>query len=356
MVKKVIFVSNFVGNGGAGRVMSLIANYFSENHINVTICSFSDDYDTYPINKNINNILMKPKYKRNNIAALKKIKRILLLRKVFRNNPGATIISFEYFVNMQTIIAAFLLKNRVIISERNDPSQLNKRKHMKIARDILYLFADLLVCQTKDAKHYFSKYIRKKTIIIPNPISSNLPERYTGIRKKEIVNFCRIEPQKNLSMMIDAFRLLQEEYPDYILSIYGDGSDRAKIFNYINKIHLSDKVKIHDFTFDIHSKIYNCSIFVSSSNYEGISNSMLEAMGMGLPSVVTDCPCGGARMFIKSYENGILVPVGDTKAFYLAMKYIIENPEEAEKMSEKATEIKEKLAPDKIYIKWMEVL
>lgn len=353
MVKNVIFVSNLVGNGGAGRVMSMIANYFSENHIDVTICSFSDTYDTYDMNKNIKSILIKPEIK---ISIFKKVKRIFLLRKVFKNNPSATIISFEYFVNMQTIIAAFFLKNKVIISERNDPRQLNKRKHMKIARDILYRFADILVCQTTDAKNYFPRFIKKKTTLIFNPILSNLPDRYTGIRKKEIVNFCRIEPQKNLKMMIDAFRFLHEKYPDYILSIYGDGSERVKLNQYINKIHLSEQVKIHDFTFDIHNRIYNCYMFVSSSNYEGISNSMLEAMGMGLPSVVTDCPCGGARMFIKSYENGILVPVGDTKAFYQAMKYMIENPKKAEKMSEKATEIKEKLAAHKIYIKWMELL
>lgn len=353
MIRKVIFVSNLVGNGGAGRVMSLIANYFSENDIDVTICSFSDTHETYQMNKNIKHILIKPI---NKISALQKVKRILLIRKVFKNNPDASIISFEYFVNMQTILAAFFLKNKVIISERNDPSQLNKRWHMKIARDILYRFAEKLVCQTPDAKNYFYKNIRKNIIVIPNPILANLPERYTGNRKKEIVNFCRLEPQKNLKMMIDAFRFLQEEYPDYILSIYGDGSERERLIDYINEIHLSEKVKIHEFTFDIHSRIFNCSMFASSSSYEGISNSMLEALGMGLPSVVTDCPCGGARMFIKSYENGILVPVGDTQAFYQAMKYIIENPDEAEKMSKKATEIKEILAANKIFLKWMEVL
>ena len=51
---------------------------------------------------------------------------------------------------------------------------------------------------------------------------------------------------------------------------------------------------------------------------------MLEALGMGLPAVVTDCPVGGARMVIKSGENGILVPVGDTQAMYEAMRSVLE--------------------------------
>lgn len=53
---------------------------------------------------------------------------------------------------------------------------------------------------------------------------------------------------------------------------------------------------------------------------------MLEALGMGLPVVVTDCPVGGARMVIKSGENGILVPVGDTQAMYEAMRQCIKGP------------------------------
>ena len=68
-------------------------------------------------------------------------------------------------------------------------------------------------------------------------------------------------------------------------------------------------------------------MFVSSSDFEGISNSMLEALGMGLPVVVTDCPVGGARMVIKSGENGILVPVGDTQAMYEAMRSVLKDPD-----------------------------
>jgi glycosyltransferase involved in cell wall biosynthesis len=353
MAEKIIFISNFVGNGGAGRVMSLIANYFAGQHIDVTICSFLDAQEKYQLNHKIKIILIKPETR---LLFLKKILRILMLRKVFKKNPGAVIISFEYFVNMQTILAALFLKNKVIISERNDPKQQDKRILMKKARDILYHLADVLVCQTYEAKNYFSKQIRKKAIVIPNPISADLPGRYQGIRKKEIVSFCRLEPQKNIKMTIDAFYILQKEYPDYKLIIYGDGSEREKLIHYVSQLNLTDKVQIYGFTFHIHNLVNDCSMFVSSSDYEGLSNSMLEAMGMGLPVIVTDCPCGGARMFIRSYENGILIPIGDTIALYQAMKYIIQNPDKAEKISEEAIKIKEKLAADKIYRNWRRIL
>ncbi|MDF2472259.1 MAG: hypothetical protein K0R21_41 [Anaerocolumna sp.] len=351
--RKIIFISNFVGNGGAGRVLSLVANYFARQSMDVTICSFLDDQATYEMEDNIKQILINPS---STLSGIKKWKRIHMLRKLFKNHPDATIISFEYFVNMQTLIAALFLKNKVIISERNDPKQLDRRKHMKIARDILYRLASVLVCQTADGKNYFPVYIRKKTEIIPNPVYPELPERYTGEKKKEIVTFARLEPQKNLKMLINAFYLLQREYAEYVLSIYGDGSEKERLLQYVEDIHLSNKINFYEFTFDIHDRIRHSTMYVSSSDYEGLSNSMLEAMGMGLPCVVTDCPCGGARTYIKSYENGILVPVGDALSLYTAMKYMIEHPWEADRMAETAMKINEELAEEKICRRWMEVL
>lgn len=351
--EEILFVSNLVGNGGAGRVMSLIANDFANNNKKVVICSFTDSHEPYQLNHTIETILLKPKTK---ITFLKKIKRIYMLRKILKKHPKATIISFEYFVNMQTIIAKLFLRNKIIISERNDPSQEDKKRVIKKARDILYRKANLLVCQTPDAKNYFPSDIKKKTVIIPNPIVSDLPERHRGERRKEIVNFCRLEPQKNLTLLIDAFHLLSKEFPEYILSIYGDGSEKDKLSNYIKFLGLMEKVNLYNFTFDIHERIKDCAMFVSSSDYEGISNSMLEAMAMGLPTIVTDCPCGGSRMFIKSYVNGILVPVGKKEELYKAMKYIIQHPERANEISIEGIKIKEDLNTDRIIGEWMEAL
>ena len=97
-------------------------------------------------------------------------------------------------------------------------------------------------------------------------------------------------------------------------------------------------------------------MFVSSSDYEGMSNSMLEAMAMGLPCVCTDCPAGGARAVIKDGENGLLTPVGDSHALYLAMKKIAENPGLANKLSQNSVKIRNKQSVDKIIKKWMELI
>ncbi|MDU6786002.1 MAG: glycosyltransferase, partial [Veillonella sp.] len=110
------------------------------------------------------------------------------------------------------------------------------------------------------------------------------------------------------------------------------------------------------FASNILEKVAPCSMFVSSSDFEGISNSMLEALGMGLPVVVTDCPVGGARMVIKSGENGILVPVGDTQAMYEAMRSVLKDPALAAKLSQNAIKVRDEFPLWKIAKRWLEVL
>ena len=93
-------------------------------------------------------------------------------------------------------------------------------------------------------------------------------------------------------------------------------------------------------------------MFVSSSDYEGLSNSMLEAMAIGLPTICTDCPCGGARMVIKNGKNGLLVPVRDRASMKDAMKRIAESDVFSCSLSKQASKVREELSIEKIAELW----
>lgn len=350
---EIIFISNEVANGGAGRVISILANSFTRKGHHVSVYSFNNRYKTYPMDSLVKQIFLTIRHKQ---KLINKLDRILQLRQVFKKSPGAAIIAFEYFVNMQTIIAGLGLRNKIVISERNDPAQQDGRRIIKYMRDFLYRFADVLVCQTPDAKAYFPKAIQKKTVVIANPIQKELPASIRGEQKKEIVYFGRLEKQKNLPLLIDAFALLHKEHPEFALSLYGDGSEKHRLEIYLADKNLQNYVSLHGSILDIHQKIRDCTMFVSSSDYEGLSNSMIEAMAVGLPCIATDCPCGGARMMITSYENGILVPVRDVQAMYEAMKYIIENPQEAAYMAKNAARVRRDLAAGKIATQWERII
>ena len=128
-MKDIIFVSNYFGNGGAATVMKSLIEKLPKDKYNIKLISFLDDEKKYKIPNEIEYINLSSTIKETKIE---KIKSILKLRKIIKKNKDAIIISFEYFINMRTIIATFLLNNKIIISERNDPSRSGNKKRKTV--------------------------------------------------------------------------------------------------------------------------------------------------------------------------------------------------------------------------------
>ena len=228
--------------------------------------------------------------------------------------------------------------------EKNAPENKLKKRYFKLC--------DGFIFQTEEQRAFYSYLKNINTRIIPNPIE-NITVEPTGIRSKEIVNFCRLSTAKNIPLLIDAFSRLHKEYPDYKLVIYGEGPEKQNIQNRIKENRLETDVELRPFASNVLELICDCAMFVSSSDREGLSNSMIEAMAIGMPTICTDCPAGGARMMIRPYENGILTPVGDVGSLYKAMKYMIENPDKAGQMGKQAMKVREVLNKERILNMWV---
>ena len=71
----------------------------------------------------------------------------------------------------------------------------------------------------------------------------------------------------------------------------------------IQELGLGGSVKLPGFASNLPEEINKAAMYISTSNHEGISNSMLEALGMGIPTIVTDCPVGGSKMFVHTGDN-----------------------------------------------------
>ena len=94
------------------------------------------------------------------------------------------------------------------------------------------------------------------------------------------------------------------------------------------------------FSDNVKEEIIDSAMFVLSSDYEGISNSMIEALAMGIPVISTDCPGGGSRIYIENNVSGLLIPVGDKGALVDAMGKIAGNEEFAKQLSENSVKIR----------------
>lgn len=283
------------------------------------------------------------------------------IKKILKDNPHAVAIAFLQPTIPMLMLAARGLPNKVIFSERGDPIRLMKHRYGKNFIEKYYERTDAAVFQTFDAKSAYPENITSKGAVISNPIKSELPDAYHGERNSNITTFCRISKQKNLPLLLESFNMLHREHPGFTLRIIGDVLNeegvavKEQLEAYIKANGLENCVRFEPFNANVHEAVINDAMYVNSSDYEGISNAMLEAMAIGMPCVCTDCPIGGARATIKDGENGLLTPVGDTQAFYKAMKRVIEENGLSEKLSLCGEKLREELSLEKTAKKWMEL-
>lgn len=346
---RVIFVIADMVGGGTERVVSTLSNLWVKEELKVSIMMTAGNTVDYELD---NRIELLPLGNQTGGRFSKRLERIKKMRRFFRQYPDAVICSMGVETNLFTVLAAAGLKNRVLISERNDPNRCG----YKPFRDFLYGMADCLVCQTKDAVLCFPKRVRKKSVVIPNPMNPNLPQPYTKERRKVISAVGRLTAQKNYDLLLETFEIVHHKFPEYELHIYGKGELEESLKAKTKELGLQENVKFMGFVNNAISEIAGDAVYVLSSDYEGVSNSLAEAMAVGLPVAATDCPIGGSAMCIENGVNGLLVPIQDKDALAEAVCFLLKEPKKAEAMGREAVSLRERFSQETISNLWMEAM
>lgn len=334
--------------GGEQRVVNILANYFVNHGIDVTIFVLSGKVEKqFKFDERVKIIYGNTQRKK-----MKNIYRIYILRNLIKKEKYNLVIGFAIIPSILCTLASQGICPS-IITERNDPAIYSLK--MKCARYIAYHFSDTGIFQTKNASDYFP-YLKNK-FVIPNPLNSNiLPNIFEGERKKRIVNTSRLVPEKNQKMLLYAFSELHTKYPDYSLEFYGDGPERDNLINLSVELKINDKVRIYPATNNILDTIRDSSIFVLTSNHEGFPNALAEALAIGIPCISTDCRIGGPHDMIVDNENGMLFPVGNTKELKNKLDILLEDNNLQMKFSKASINIRHELSVEKISEQWIDIM
>lgn len=352
MSNKIYLIANSLSIGGAERISGLLAKWFSENGFDTTLVTiFSDKSRGYELPPSVNRITIDDR------KELSKVDIIIKLRKYFKDNQNSTILVMGVPLSIYVIPAIIGLKISTVISERNDPKNFAGKKITKFLSRALMFKANGFVFQTEGAKEHYHKIIQKKSIVIPNPImADNLPTPFSGVRSKRIVSVGRLDPQKNHKLLINAFGEISHLYPEYSLVIYGEGKERPFIEELIQKYDLDNRVYLPGISHNVFNDINDASLFVLSSDFEGMPNALIEAMALGIPSISTDCPPGGPRSLITNMANGVLVPVNNYKEMANAMRLLLSEKNKAEEIGKEASKIRDYLNKDNVCKIWSNYL
>lgn len=353
----ITIVTNSFGYGGAEKMVFFLAEGLKDRGYNVSM-----------INLNVNGIVARTPSSEilYQSAVIKKASNsfkyhydyLKFTYKAAKSFRPDIIIAFTDFANFCVPIVAKLLHVPSLISERGDPSAL----YLKCSRLFKLKFkimntADYAVFQTEGAKQMYCTHLKRNSVVIPNPIfldKSDIPEKKYKDSPKTVVSLCRLDmnSQKRFDVMVRAFYEFHKSHQHYKLVVYGQGECSSLIENLSTELGIRESVELRGRTSTPLESLVKEGIYLISSDYEGISNSLLEAMAVGMPVVSTDHTPGGARLLITDHENGLLAPIGDFNAIAKALGEYADDPQLSEKCGRNAKNVLYRFTPENTLNAW----
>lgn len=159
-----------------------------------------------------------------------------------------------------------------------------------------------------------------------------------------------LQPQKRFDWLLEAFSRLEPDGQARLL-ILGDGPERAMLEAMVTKLGLENRVSMPGFVDNPAAYYAHADLFVLSSEYEGLSLVLVEALEQGTPVVAMDCP-SGPREVLENGKFGALVPVGDVEALAAAMQKALNEPHDREALKRRAQDF----SVDKAAVAYLDLL
>jgi len=303
--------------GGAERVVSILANNWSQDNVEVTILLLYDSELFYYVSPNVKIITLESQFKYHY-----KFLYFFQLRFVLKKIRPSVIQSFLTEYNILVLLSTIGLKIPVFVSDRANPLK-HRGFFIESLRKVLYPISSGIISQTQLAKDILlSKFFHNSIKVIPNPLRLNYDCKM--VRSKIILNVGRLIPEKNQLDLLTAFNKLKY-YSDWKLVILGDGPMRAELETRICESNISN-VELLGQVSNVEDFYRTSSIFAFTSDSEGYPNALAEAMSFNLPVVSYNCNAGPSDL-IEHGISGFLVNVGDIEGIskYLEKLILDEN-------------------------------
>ena len=356
--KHIAFYIGSLHKGGAERVFVNLADFFRSEGYQVTMVTQyrypdKEEYALPPQVKRVLSDLSSEESSKSRIVNF--YRRVHKLHRIWKTEQPDLVLSCIGKNNFMAIVTTMFTKTRPVVSVVGEAKEEYPNKQMHVLANFLFPYAAGIVLQTERSRYFFNKKIQRRAVILPNSLNPDfIKPRYEGERDKRIVAVGRLDANKNHEMMIRAFAALKGKYPEYTLTIYGEGELRKFLEDLIEQLDIAEQVFLPGVIPDVAAQIERAELFLMTSYSEGVSNALIEALASGLPVISTDVPSGGTVELITDGENGLIIPAGDGHALEKAMDKLLGDPAYARQLGREAAKIQKRLAPERVNHLWKE--
>jgi len=341
--------------GGAQGVLSSLANGWAANEGVSLVTLSGETKDHY---RTIDSVRRLRLFTQSGNSLLDVIRRNIWmardLRQTLRSIRPDIVVSFMDRTNNQVLLATRGLNIPVVVSERTDPRFHQIPRKARLLRRVLYPRADAVVVQTESVRRWCERFIKPANVwVIPNPVQP-CPHPETE-RQRMVVAVGRLVPEKGFDVLLEAFASATRSFPDWTLTILGEGPERSALQFLARSYGIEGRVSFPGVVDDPSKYLARAGLFVLSSRYEGFPNALLEAMACGTPSIATDCPSGPSEI-IRDGVDGLLVPVDRPDLLADQLSQLMGNPGLRNQLGLRATEVVDRFDAESVFDHWAAVM
>lgn len=325
-LKALFFIQN--GLGGAERITIEIVKMLISSNWNISMAIICNNYDSDTsriesyIPKDVN--ILK-------VVNSGQLKFLYNLYTTIKKSDANVVFASAMHINQRLLLLSpFFRSTKFIVRNDNYLYTLPKLKQFTLS--ITYRLADAIIAQTEEMESELQKIglQSSKIKMLHNPVNKSViiekateANPYPQDSDKVFVAVGRIAHQKGFDVLIDAFYLVKKQIKNCKLYIVGDiYYNNSIIYNQlvkqIAKLDLSDSVVFTGFQSNPYKYIANADVFVLSSRYEGLPNTLIEAQVLGKPCAAVKCIPIIERI-ISDNINGFLSDVDNHESLAYAM-------------------------------------
>ena len=358
-----LFIHSLHG-GGAERVAAdLSAHWAGMGREVMVVTQAGAEGDVYTLHPKVRREILNTAGEGGGLRGIwSNVQRVRALRRVIRSFRPDIVLGMMTTASVLSVLACAGLRCRVIATEHTHPPSQTLSGFWQRLRRLTYPRAARVVALTRGTADWIEQHVPgSRLAVIPNPVHFPLPRAepiltpVTGDGRKRLLAVGRLHADKGFDLLIQAYARLAASHPDWDLVILGEGDERPALEAQVREAGLESRIAMPGRAGNVGDWYDSAHLYVLTSRFEGLSNTLLESMASGLAAVSFDCDTG-PREIVREGIDGVLVrPNGDVPALCKALDAVMSDDDGRLRMAQAATDVRDRFSAARVLRKWQEI-